>query len=57
MKGQLLQNPEYVARKKKERMKSLLLKGERNVPLSTTNRSPAGSNLTLDTRQVKTVQG
>ena len=40
MKGQLLQNPEYIARKKKERMKSLLLKGERKMPLSTINRSP-----------------
>ena len=57
MKGQLLQNPEYVARKKKERIKSLLLKGDRKIPLSTTNRSPQGSNLTLETRQVQTVQG
>ena len=55
-KGQLLKNPEFIARKKKERIRSLMASETRNSPLSTTQRSlPARSNLTIDTRNIHTV--
>ena len=57
-KGQLLKNPEFIARKQKERIRSLAVSQTRNSPLSTTMRTlPARSNLTIDSRNVHTVQG
>ena len=57
-KGNLTKNPEFVAKKNKERRKTLLLGNNRNSPLTQTNRSlPPRSNLTIDTRNANTVQG
>ena len=56
-KGNLTKNPEFIAKKNKERRKTLLLGNNRNSPLTMTNRSlPPRSNLTIDTRNANTVQ-